>query len=89
MPLTNLRPLKLRLPPSTGDADVDSWLREVANTINGLPFSYFSTSDGPNSSNVTAPVGFIGFEVGSSTTPLWIKTGSGATYWSAISYREY
>lgn len=83
------RPFKLRLPPSTGNPDVDSWMREVTEAVNGLPLSYFSTSDGPNSSNVTAPVGFIGIEIGSSSTPIWIKNVAGGTGWSALSHRAY
>lgn len=84
-----LRPLRIPLPPSTEDQSVSAWMREITNAINGLPFSYFSTSDGPNSSVVTAPVGFIGIEVGSSVTKLWIKTNSGGTYWSALSHIGY
>ena len=84
-----LRSTKVSIPPSSGKDDVDSWMREVTAAVNGLPVSFFSTSDGPNSSNVTAPPGFIGFEVGSSSTPLWIKTASGATFWSALSHIGY
>jgi len=81
-----LKSLKIPQPPPSGSAGFDSWAREVTNVINGLPLSIISTADGPNSSNVTAPIGFIGIEIGSSSTPLWIKFGSGATYWSALSH---
>lgn len=83
------RSIKIPQPPASGNAAVDAWMREVAAAVNALPFSVFSTSDGPNSSAVTAPPGFIGIEIGSSSTPLWLKTGSGGTYWSAISHRAY
>jgi len=82
-----LRPRRIPLPPPTGDARLDAWTREVAEAFNGLPLSYFSTSDGPNSSAVTAPEGFLGIEIGSSVTPFWIKrSGSTSTGWSAFSY---
>ena len=84
-----IRPRRIPLPPSVADAKLEQWMREVASAINGLPFSVFSTSDGPNTSAITAPQGFIGFEVGSSSTPLWIRTTSGATVWSALSHIAY
>lgn len=76
-----IRPIKVRRPPPTSDAALASWLDEVAAAINGLPISVFSTSDGPNSSNVTAPSGFIGLEIGSSNTKLWFREST----WSAVS----
>ena len=82
-----LRGLKVRLPPSTGNADLDSWARDVTSALNGLPISIFSTSDGPNASNVTAPQGFLGIEIGSSSTRLWFKrSGSTSTGWSTFSH---
>lgn len=83
----SFRPRKMRLPPSTGSADLDSWMRDVTAAINGMPFSVFSTSNGPNVSNVTAPQGFLGIEIGSGATRLWIKhAGSDSTGWSALSW---
>ena len=83
----SLRPRRIGLPPSTGDARVDAWMREVTEAVNGLPLSYFSTSDGPNSSSVTAPQGTLGVEIGSSVTRLWIKqSGSTSIGWSALSW---
>ena len=72
-------------PPSVGTALVDNWNRQVATAINNLPFSIFSTANGPNVSKITAPEGFIGFEVGSSNTKLWVKySGSTSTGWKEI-----
>jgi len=84
-----IRPRRIPNLPPISDPALRNWLEGVASAINGLPISVFSTSDGPNSSAVTAPVGFIGIETGSSSTPLWVKTGSGGTYWSALSHRAY
>lgn len=62
-------------------------MTEVMQAVNGLPFSQFSTSDGPNQSNVTAPQGFFGIEIGSSSTKFWFKeVGSDSTGWSAVSF---
>ena len=82
----HLRSIIVSQPPSTGFAAVDRWMREVTNTINGLPVSLFSTADGPNS-KVTAPEGFIGMEIGSGVTKFWFKqTGSRNTGWSHFSH---
>lgn len=82
-----IRPLKVPLPPSSGNASVDAWMRDVTNAVNGLPLSVFSTSDGPNQSAVTAPEGFIGIEVGSSATRLWFKnSGSTSTGWVQVDF---
>lgn len=81
-----IRPRRIPTPPPVQDAAVASWMREVTSALNEFPLSVFSTSNGPNASSVTAPEGFLGIEVGSSTTPLWIRTGSGATVWSAFSH---
>ena len=80
-----IRPIRVGLPPSTGTPSLDWWMREVTNAINGLPISVFSTSGGPNASFISAPQGFIGFETGSSVTPLWVRRFSNATSWSALS----
>ena len=83
----SLRPRRIPLPPKTDNPAVDAWMREVSEAVNGLPLSYFSTADGPNTSNVTAPQGFLGIEIGSSTTRLWIKqSGSTSIGWSALSW---
>lgn len=80
-----LRPRRVPIPPPSGNARIDAWMREVADAVNGLPLSYFSTSDGPNTSRVTAPQGFLGIEVGSSATRFWIKEeGSGGTGWRGV-----
>ena len=84
-----IRPRRLRIPPPVEDPNVSGWMRDVVEAFNGLPFSVFSTSDGPNSSNVTAPQGFLGFEIGSSSTKIWLKEGSGSTRWSAFSTVGY
>ncbi len=78
-----LRSLKVSSPPSSGNPSVDQWMREITNAINGLPISIFSTADGPNESAITAPQGFIGIEIGSSSTRMWVKeSGSTSTGWS-------
>ena len=83
MVLGSIRPRGISFPPRTDDPTLDSWFEEVRSAVDGLPFSTFSTSDGPNSSAVTAPEGFIGFEIGSSVTKLWFKeSGSTSTGWS-------
>lgn len=87
MALEHIRPFRLAQPPQSGNASVDAWMRDVTNVINGLPFSFFSTANGPNASAVTAPQGFIGVEIGSSTTRFWIKrSGSTSTGWSHFSH---
>ena len=69
--------------PQVENANLQSWFYEVKDAIDGLPFSTFSTSDGPNQSAVTAPEGFIGVEIGSSSTKFWFKeSGSTSTGWS-------
>jgi hypothetical protein len=81
-----IRPFGLSLPPATGNSAVDRWLQEVRSAFQGLPFSFFSTTDGPNTSAVSAPVGFFGIELGSSVTKLWFKQGSSnTTGWVSIS----
>ena len=87
MALRRIRPRGLSSPPQVEDAALQSWLQEVKDTVEGLPFSYFSTSDGPNSSNVSAPRGTIGIEQGSSTTVLWFKHNDAAfaAGWISIS----
>lgn len=65
--------------------ELTHWLQHLADAFNALPFSYFSTADGPNASAVTAPSGFIGLEIGSSaTTKVWVKTSTGTTGWKAL-----
>lgn len=82
-----VRSIKVGLPPSTGNPALDLWARDVTSALNSLPFSFFSTADGPNSSNVTAPQGFLGIEIGSSTTRFWVKTsGSTSKGWSHFSH---
>lgn len=82
-----IRSILVPQPPASGNPAVDTWMRDVTATLNGLPFSIFSTSTtGPNS-RVTAPEGFLGIDVGSSVTKLWIKTsGSQNTGWSHFSH---
>jgi len=82
-----IRSVRVGLPPSTGNVALDQWARDVTSTINGLPISIFSTATtGPNSV-VTAPKGFIGIDMGSSVTRLWLKTtGSRNTGWSHFSH---
>jgi hypothetical protein len=55
--------------------------------IEGLPLSYFSTADGPNTSGVSAPLGVLGIEIGSCATKLWFKkeASSLTTGWSQVS----
>ncbi len=79
-----LRPRGVSTPPQIEDNPaLDSWLQEVKGAIDGLPFSTFSTSDGPNQSAFTAPEGFIGVDIGSSATKFWFKeSGSTSTGWS-------
>lgn len=84
-----IRPREVLNPPHVEDPKLAYWMRKVSEAINSLPISVFSTSGGPNASNVTAPEGFLGIEVGSSKTRLWVKTGSGATLWSALSHIAY
>jgi hypothetical protein len=66
---------------------MDFFLSQVAAALNELPaFSIFSTADGPNASGITASVGAIGIEIGSSGTKLWQKIGpSSTTGWASIS----
>ena len=82
-----LRSIVIGRTPNFGSRTINYWADEVTNTLNGLPFSIFSTSTtGPNS-RVTAPKGFIGIDTGSSVTRLWVKTsGSGNTGWSYFSH---
>jgi len=84
-----LRPRGLPQPPQVEDPNLQNWLQEVKDAMDGLPFSYFSTSDGPNSSNITAPLGTFGIEIGSSATKLWLKRAEasptqGWSYFSTI-----
>ena len=79
----DLRPRGISSPPQVEEAGLQSWLQEVKEAIDGLPFSTFSTSDGPNQSAYTAPEGFMGVEIGSSATKFWFKeSGSTSTGWS-------
>lgn len=81
----SIRPRRIMLPPPVEDPALAGWMREVATAFNALPFSVFSTADGPNESAVTAPQGFIGIEVGSCTTRLWVKkSGSTSTGWYEV-----
>lgn len=86
MALNKLRPLGLGRPPQTGNPALDRWLSDVKQAIEGLPISYFSTSDGPNTSGVSAPQGFLGIETGSCATKFWFKyTSSSLTNgWQSI-----
>ena len=80
-----LRSIHISRTPATGSRSIDFWANEVTNGINGLPFSFFSTSGGPNASNYTAPEGFIGIEIGSSATKHWVKAvGSDGTGWRPL-----
>ena len=83
-----LRPRGLPQPPQVEDSNLQTWLQEVKDAIDGLPFSYFSTTDGPNSSNITAPLGTLGIDVGSSVTKLWFKRAeaSPTAGWSYLSF---
>jgi hypothetical protein len=75
---SRLRPLGLPRDPTPSD---------LKQAIEGLPFSYFSTADGPNTSGVSAPLGFLGIEIGSCATKLWFKqeASSLTTGWSQVS----
>lgn len=82
-----LRPLGTVPPPPFRETPPEllHWLQQLADAFNALPFSYFSTADGPEASGITAPTGFIGLEIGSSaTTKLWAKTSSGTTGWQPL-----
>ena len=80
--LGSIRPRGLSNPPSVEDEGLQSWFQEVKDALDGLPFSTFSTSDGPNESAFTSPEGFIGIEIGSSVTKFWFKeSGSTSTGW--------
>ena len=84
-----LRPRGLPVVPRVEDPNLQLWLQEVKDAIDGLPFSYFSTSDGPNSSLITAPLGTFGVEIGSSATKFWFKKeeaslNTGWSYFSTI-----
>jgi len=82
-----IRSFRVPAPPPTKDFAVKRWMDDVTNSINNLPFSIFSTSDGPNQSAVTAPEGFFGIEIGSSSTKFWLKeSGSTSTGWSTVSF---
>ena len=82
-----LRPRGLSAVPSVEDPALQAWLQEVKEPLDSLPFSYFSTSGGPNVSLVTAPLGTIGIEIGSSVTKFWLKKeeDSLTTGWSYFS----
>lgn len=82
-----LRPRGLSRPPATEDAPMGRYLQEIREALDGLPFSFFSTADGPNTSGVTAPRGVIGVEIGSSSnTILWVKENDSSltTGWEAV-----
>jgi len=80
-----IRPILLSRPPATGNQALDRWLEEVRSAIQGLPFSFFSTVDGPNASAISAPMGFLGVELGSARTKLWLKEGpSSTTGWVSV-----
>jgi hypothetical protein len=79
-----LRPLGVPRPPPVDDPAVQDWMQQVTAAIEGLPFSYFSTADGPNTSSVTAPVGTLGIEIGSSATKLWVKETAPAAGWGEV-----
>jgi len=79
-----LRPRGVSRPPAVSEPALAAWLQEISEAIEGLPFSYFSSSDGPNTSGVTAPIGTLGVEIGSSGTKLWIKRSDGTTGWASV-----
>jgi hypothetical protein len=79
-----LRPLGLPQVPVTNDPNLEWWMQQVKEAIEGLPFSYFSTTDGPNTSAITAPIGTLGIEIGSSGTKLWVKETAPATGWAEV-----
>jgi len=83
-----IRPRGLSSPPQVEDESLQAWLQEVKNALDDLPFSIFSTTDGPNSSNVTAPLGTFGIDIGSSATKLWFKRAeaSPTAGWSYLSF---
>jgi hypothetical protein len=72
-------------PEQWGD-QLPEWTRRVVDEMNALPvFSIFSTENGPGPSGVTASVGAIGVDLGSSsTTHLWIGESAGTTGWKGI-----
>ena len=74
--------LRIFLPHDESDANLRYWREQVTDALNLLPsFSIFSTDDGPNSSGVTADLGTVGVDTGSSGTVFWGKTSSGTTNW--------
>ena len=80
-----LRSIGVSRPPPVSDPRLQSWMQDVTNALGGLPISIFSTSDGPNTSVVTATVPTLGLEIGSSSTKLWVKTGvSSSTGWTDV-----
>lgn len=82
-----LRSILVPQPSNTTDFETDRWRQDVTNAINNLPFSIFSSTDGPNQSAITAPEGFFGIEVGnsSSLTKFWFKeSGSTSTGWTPL-----
>ncbi len=83
-----LRPRGLSAVPIVEDPAVGAYLQEMKEAIEGLPFSYFSTSDGPNESSITAPLGTLGIEIGSGITKFWYKRDetSLTSGWSYLSF---
>lgn len=82
-----LRPRGLSQPPQVEDQSLQQYLQEIKDAIDGLPFSYFSTAGGPNAALVSAPLGTLGIEIGSSVTKFWVKKeeDSLTTGWSYFS----
>lgn len=75
----SLRPRGLPPPPSRISRPIAHYLAEVQRAFNGLPFSYSSTTDGFNTSAVTAPVGTLGIEIGDGDAAHWRKIASSNT----------
>lgn len=79
-----IRSRGVQRPPSVEDRSMAAWMQSVTDALNGQPFSYFSTTAGPNGSGVTAPVGTLGIEIGDGPVKFWIKERSTSTGWSSL-----
>ena len=76
---------RVGIPPYVEDQTLRDWFNQVYDALNGIPpFSIFSTSDGPNSSAITAQLGTFGIELGSAVTRVWINRFGLPSSWSAI-----
>ncbi len=81
------RRLRISDPPTSTDAAVNAWMREVTDALNVLPnFSISSTTNGPES-QITGDSGEWLIDVGSSATTFWAKrSGNTTTGWAAVDF---